>query len=409
MNDKQLADWIREQDPSREGPGEAVLLARAPVFKIRYTWDGDLTLGCDIGCDFCYYRWVPMSRGYIGTGRTRPIANADEMSAFLLSSKMFDEDTLLILGARGDMSMYPNEMQRFLEVFPSDNIILALHRPAADERVLRMFQDPRFRFGTTLTPGAYAAGWTPVSEEAQLFGLAMLVERGIDPDRISIEVGPLTADTLGGGLVLIRALGNLGFRHICVRGVSFGALGNSPEETKAERERLQRKRFLEREVPVAGGADGHKYYDLKNHLPDGAWERVLDVADLTGMVIHRRTYTFYRDVWGVRISKNRGNKVRISQEPTMPPGQVKKILAEYGLDATIVRNGDHYYASLPDHQVATEDLAMVIGARLDAAIIFNNYRRTTALADVRFYVENGLLDVEPFLGTDIISAIMECK
>ena len=407
MDDKTLAEWIRNQDLNREGPGEALLLARAPVFKVRYTWDGDLALGCTIGCVFCYYRWVPMSRAYIGTGALRPLASPDEMTAFLLDSRLFDENSLLILGARGDASMYPDDLLRFLEVFPGPNLILALHRPAADVHILHAFEDPRFRFGTTITPGAYERGWTSVVEGAQLSGLAWLVEQGVDPDRISIEVGPLTADTLPLGEAVLRRLRGIGFRHACVRGVSFGALGSTEEEAQAERKKLRRRGFLDGNIPAGAGAEGHKYYDVKNALPPDAPDHLAEVA--APMRLHRRTYTLYRDVWGVAVARNRSNRVRIPATPRMTPEEVEAILSDYGLRGTVTIAGDHYFVNLTDGQVATEDLAMTIGTRLDAAIIFDRYRRTAALSDIWFYHQHSLLAFWPFLDREVQEALREIQ
>jgi DNA repair photolyase len=46
------------------GYGEYLLLAEAPMFKRRYTVDGDVILGCTIGCEFCYYRMIDTTAPY---------------------------------------------------------------------------------------------------------------------------------------------------------------------------------------------------------------------------------------------------------------------------------------------------------------------------------------------------------
>jgi len=397
-------DLLR-MDPEMEGPGEALLLARSPVFKIRYTLDGDLEMGCTVGCIFCYYRWVPVSRPYFGTGRLRPMASPQEMTTFLLNSRLFDDNAVLILGARGDASMYPDDLLKFLEIFPGPNLVLALHRPAADEHILTAFEDPRFRFGTTITPMGLEKGWTPVSQEAQVAGLAMLMEAGVDPDRVSVEVGPIIPETVPQAADLLRRLQEIGLRHVCIRGVSYGALGSDPEEAAGERQKLQRVGFLPGQIRQGDGTDGHRYYELKNVLPDGALDRLSEAAG--GMRIHRRTYTLYRDVWGVRIAKNRANRVRIPSSPKMSPEEVQGILADYSLPGKVAVCDDHYFVELPPGDTATEDVAMVVGAQLDAAVIFNRYRRTAALRDVWFYYEQGLLDIGPYLGREMLKALAE--
>jgi len=40
--------------PNQVGFGEYLLLSHAPLFKRRYTVDGDVVLGCTHGCLFCY-------------------------------------------------------------------------------------------------------------------------------------------------------------------------------------------------------------------------------------------------------------------------------------------------------------------------------------------------------------------
>lgn len=100
--------------------GEEFLLAESPVFKRRYAYDGDLILGCAIGCRFCYYRQISASKDYIGTGRLKRLATPEEMVEFLKESKLFLPTDIIILGARGDASMYPHEVKRFLEIAGCD-------------------------------------------------------------------------------------------------------------------------------------------------------------------------------------------------------------------------------------------------------------------------------------------------
>ena len=128
--------------------GEEMLLALSPVFKRRYTHDGDLILGCRYGCEFCYYRWISASKDYIGTGRLKRLATPEQMVEFLKKSKLFLPRDILILGARGDASMYPQEVIDLLRLIKEDeyfrdNIILALHRaPASETMKLALLEYP---------------------------------------------------------------------------------------------------------------------------------------------------------------------------------------------------------------------------------------------------------------------------
>ncbi|MEM1520448.1 MAG: hypothetical protein QXK42_02805 [Candidatus Korarchaeum sp.] len=163
--------------------GEELLLATSPVFKRRYAHDGDLVLGCKMGCKFCYYRWIRASRDFIGTGKLKPLTTPRGMVEFLKGSKLFKGRDLLILGARGDASMYPRDLLRFMELtdgdpYFRDNIVLALHRAPATETILDCSGFRNFRFGTTITPRAFELGWTVVPEERQIERLKWLVESG---------------------------------------------------------------------------------------------------------------------------------------------------------------------------------------------------------------------------------------
>jgi len=66
--------------------GEELLLGTSPVFKRRYTHNGDFLLGCRIGCRFCYYRWIGASRDYIGTGKLKRLCKPEDMLEFIENS-----------------------------------------------------------------------------------------------------------------------------------------------------------------------------------------------------------------------------------------------------------------------------------------------------------------------------------
>lgn len=377
--------------------GEELLLARSPVFKRRYAHDGDLLLGCRIGCKFCYYRWISASRDYIGTGRLKRLASPEEMVEFLLNSKLFLPSDILILGARGDASMYPREVLEFLELISGDrsfrgNLVLALHRAPATRLVEEALGYENFRFGTTITPMGFKLQWTPVREDLQLLGLRRLLDAGVDPSKVSIEVGPLNSMNLQEGIKVLRELGSMGFKECIVRGVAFGTFG---VDRDAELRRLIDMGFIE--PKALREREDHEYYVVKNFLDAGVFERLQE--EVPGIRLHRYTYTFYRDVWGVPIAGNRKNRVRVRCPARHSEKHVKRVVEEYGLEVEDVeRRGDHYFVRLTSGQPATEDIAMTIGAELGEAIIFDRYRQTASLSDVKFYKERGLFYLYHFIG-----------
>lgn len=377
--------------------GEEMLLAVSPVFKRRYTHDGDLWLGCRYGCEFCYYRWISASKDYIGTEKLKRLTTPKQMVEFLKNSRLFLPKDILILGARGDASMYPQEVLEFLDLIKDDehfksNVILALHRgPASKLMEEALLKYPNFRFGTTITPKAYELGWTKIKEETQIAGLKRLLEAGIEPDRISIEIGPLNSENINEGIEVLKQLEKLGFKNAMVRGVAFGTFGVDRDK---ELKKMVELGFID--PPLLRAPEKHEYYVIKNFLTNEAYKKLQEMVPK--MKIHRHTYTYYREVWGVPIALNRDNKVRISEPTTHSEAEVKEIVEKYGLIVkSVSKKDDHYFIELPDDQTATEDIAMTIGAELESAVIFNNYRRTASLEDVKFYQENSLFYLDPFL------------
>jgi hypothetical protein len=407
VNQKEFELWIEyykslfrfsesEKTPEYTN-GEEMLLALSPVFKRRYTHDGDFMLGCYYGCEFCYYRWISASKDYIGTGKLKRLATPEQMVEFLKKSKLFLPKDILILGARGDASMYSKEILEFLELIKKDeyfkrNIVLALHRPPTTELMEQaLLKYPNFRFGTTITPKAYQLKWTKIKEKAQMAGLEKLLKAGIDPDRISIEVGPLNSENIEEGMRTLKELESLGFKNVMVRGVAFGTFGVDREK---ELKKMVELGFID--PSILESPEKHEYYVVKNFLTPDAYRKLQEIVPK--MKIHRHTYTYYREVWGVPIALNRDNKVRISEPTKYSEGYVKNIIEKYGLTPKIVvKKDDHYYVELPDNQVATEDIAMTIGAELESAVIFNNYRRTASLEDVKFYQKHSLFYLDPYL------------
>jgi DNA repair photolyase len=377
--------------------GEEWLLAVSPVFKRRYAHDGDLLLGCTIGCVFCYYRWISASRRYIGTGRLKRLATPEEMVSFLKGSRLFLPKDIIILGARGDASMYLNEMLEFTKLFHEDhffgdNLVLALHRAPVNRFIEEAMEYPRFRFGTTVTPKAYSLKWTSVREEDQLRGLKCLAEKGFDTGRVSIEVGPLNSLNFEDGMKVIERIADLGYRHVVVRGSSFGSFGVDRE---AELKKMLDLKFVTKEA-VEQAREKHEYYVVKNFLTPEAYRLIQD--RFPDVNVHRHTYTLYHGVWNVPIAGNRDNMVRVCFPLKHSVGHVRKTVEKYGiLVDDVEERGDHYFVKVGGIQPVTEDIAMTVGAELEAAVVFDKFRRTAAVEDVHFYRKHSLFHLNQYL------------
>jgi len=378
--------------------GEELLLAVSPVFKRRYTHDGDFLLGCKLGCQFCYYRWISASKDFIGTGRLKRLCTPDQMAEFLKGSKLFLPRDILILGARGDASMYSEEVLEFLEIVEDDkffdrNVVLILHRAPANETVLKCFDESEnFRFGTTITPKAFSLGWTVVPEEVQMEKLKWLVGCGVPTSKISVEVGPLNSLNMEAGVETLRELEEIGFRDVVVRGAAFGSFGVDRER---ELRKMLEMKFISEEM-LKSAKEDHEYYVVKNFLTPQAYSWLQD--QVPSLTVHRYTYTFYSGVWEVPVARNRRNEVRVGGIVNHSVKTVRKVVEKYGLEVRSVDvETDHYFVELDGDQPATEDIAMTVGAELQEAVLFDKYRQTASLSDVAFYRENGLFYLDPYL------------
>jgi len=176
-----------------------------------------------------------------------------------------------------------------------------------------------------------------------------------------------------------------------VRGVAFGTFGVDREK---ELQKMRDLGFIDPSIVPSSGS--HEYYVIKNFLTLEAYQKLQEMVPR--MKIHRHTYTYYQEVWNVPIAFNRDNQVRISQSTFHSPERVKDVVEKYGLKVkNVSKKDDHYFVELSGPQAATEDIAMTVGAELESAVIFDNYRRTASLDDVRFYRENSLFYLDPYI------------
>ncbi len=371
--------------------GEHYMLATAPFYKRRYTWDGDLKIGCNIGCKFCYYRWIDATVDYIGTGKLRHVATPEEAVQFLQTSKLFRKDRdIVMLCARSDGSMQVREITDFLKVFPYRNLVFILHRGYFGQKQLESWaNDARVVFCTTITPRANELGWTPIKEKRQLEGLKFLINNGVSPRRISVEVGPLNEENIDKGVQIIHALDNLDLEFFTYRGCSVGSFGVSVSE-----ENLQKMKFIKDQPKCA--PEGHVYYKMKNVLSKEVETKVLQAV--SSMRVHRFTGTLYRDEFGIDVAYNRNNRWRreLGQWERIDIVKLDAYLNWIGynpVDITVTEEG--YMVELPTTEIATEDVAMTVGAEFRTSVLFNNYRIAPTLGDVSFYAQNSLFHIKP--------------
>jgi len=374
-------------------PGPSV--KPAFFYKRRYTWDGDIILGCTIGCSFCYYRWINNTYMNFGRGKEglRRIGEPEEAVKFLEQSRLFaPKRDIIMLCARSDGSMQISEITRFLHAFKHSNWIFVLHRAPFSPRELEEWgKDDRVVYCTTITPKPPESGpfsWTPIRAEDQIEGIRFLIKNGIPHKRISLMLGPFNTNNVDAGVKLIKILGEMGFKFATYRGCSIGNFGVAPD-----RDRLRQEGFLDGFQDESSAPEGHDYYKMKNWLAPEVEEKLLQAGKEAGMRLYRFTGELYKNEYGVPIAYNRHNHWRREL------GQWKKIeikpLFEYlrwlGYHPISIQETEEgYFVELPENEVATEDVAMTVGAEFETSVLFNNYRIAPSLSDLRFYAQNRL-------------------
>ncbi len=358
------------------GFGEYLLLKSSPIFKRRYAADGDLILGCTIGCSFCYYRMIDATAPFIGTGVLKRLATPEEFAEVVANSKLISERSLVIMGARGDASMYPDEVPKVLEAAERLRVrakFLALRRAPYDRAVaehLAAFDN--IYYGTTITPKAREVG-TPVSEERQLDGLRFVADF---PHRVSIEVGPINlrnVDVLKG---ILKSLKDLGWDAAIYRGVSAGSWGI---DRSAVLNKLLKSGFLTEEQ--VRRAKQSYFYAVKNDLDAALEAAAVEAFKDVGIKPYRHTGQFYAERWGVPVAKTRHNKVRIdvlkcTKAVEYPGRDLRSELEKLGyVDAEIELGEEHgvRVARVKTSVPITEDVAMYLGEVTGFAVLADNY------------------------------------
>lgn len=365
----------------------------AAFYKRRYTWDGDLIMGCTIGCDFCYYRWINNSVDTIGKGRKglRQIATPQQAVQFLEQSRLFKaERDIVMLCARSDGSMQVDEIAEFLRVFPHQNPVFILHRAPFGTRQLNNWgNDKRAIFCTTITPVSPEFQGSPIKPPEQMAGLRRLLEAGIPAKRISVMLGPLNSNNVAGGVKLIEELAEMGIEFLTYRGCSIGNFGVTPEN-----DRLRKVGFLDGGQDEKSGPKGHDYYKMKNWLAPEVQDAILCAASENDVRVHRHTGTLYRDEFGMPVPYNRNNRSRsgeLGPWQKVNPKRIGEYVRGLGYNPLSVRETEEgYLIELPENEIATEDVAMTVGCEFETSVLFNNHRIAPALSDLQFYAKNHL-------------------
>ncbi len=358
------------------GFGEYILLKSSPIFKRRYAADGDLILGCTIGCVFCYYRMIDATAPFIGTGALKRLAAPEEFAEVVANSKLISERSLVIMGARGDASMYPDEVPKVLEAAERLGVrakFLALRRAPYDKAVaehLATFDN--IYYGTTITPKAHKVG-TPVSERRQLDGLRFVADFS---HRVSIEVGPINLRNIDALKGVLKALRDLGWDAAIYRGVSAGSWGI---DRSAVLNRLLKAGFLTEEQ--VRRSEQSYFYVVKNDLDAALEAAVVEAFKDAGIKPYRHTGQFYAERWGVPVAKTRHNKVRTdvleyAKAVEYPGRSLRSELEKLGYaDAEIELREERNVkiAKVMTSTSITEDVAMYLGEVTGLAVVADNY------------------------------------
>lgn len=399
-------DAMSQAAPGQIINGEHLLLGGQPergilpayFSKKRYVWDGEPEyIGCAIGCEFCYYRWIDTTADTIGKGRQglRRIGDPQGAVQFLQDSRLFtpDEDVVLLC-ARSDGSMQVESLAQFLTAFPYRNLVLILHRGYFGPRQLEAWgSDERAISCTTLTPSGPDLAWTPIQVERQLQGIQFLLQNGVPTHRISVMLGPINRNNVDADVVLMEQLADLGFGFLTYRGCSVGNFGVAPDN-----QGLRDIGFLDGGQDEHAAPGGHDYYTMKNWLAPEVEEQILAAGERLGLRLYRHTGKLYRDEYGVAVAYNRNNRWRRSLGAfgEADPAAIQDAVTALGFHPLHVdRTDEGYLVTLPDAEYATEDVAMTVGARFRTCVIFNNHRIAPTLDDLRFYAQNHLMPVSP--------------
>jgi hypothetical protein len=395
------------------GYGEYLLLADAPMFKRRYTIDGDVILGCTIGCEFCYYRMIDTTAPYIGTGKLRRLVTPEEFAESVANSRLVSEKSLVILGARGDASMYPQEIPKVLDTAEKLGVkakFLALRRAVYDKTVREQLETyQQIFYGTTITPRAKETG-TPVQDTMQLNGLKNVADYN---DRVSIEIGPITPHNIDGVRQILLSLKDMGWKSAIYRGVSVGAWNI---QRNVIVEKLLKLRFLTEEQAKKAMEHSSSYgYGVKNDLDELLENAVRKAFEEIGITAYRHTGQFYADVWKIPVALTRGNKIRqnvlqFTKNVNYPRKKLDDVLSFLGYEDLEINWSEEMnirVAYVKSKIPLTEDVLTYLGEVTGVAVIAENYLPSPDGKTLKHYLKYDFLAMPDRIKKSIFSKLGE--
>jgi len=380
------------------GYGEYLLLAEAPMFKRRYTANGDIMLGCTIGCDFCIYRMIDTTIPYFGTGELKRLATPEEFAESVSNSRLISERSLVIMGARGDASMYPNDIPKMLNTAEKLGLttkFLALRRAILDKTVKHQLADyPQLYYGTTITPKAIETG-SPVPDYLQLKGLQNVTDF---LNKVSIEVGPVTPNNIDAVKGILKELKDMGWEKAMYRGVTVGSWG---VERKEAVEKMIKLGFITPEQAKQALESPEYFYGVKNNLDSLMEKAIQNMFEEVGLKAYRYAGQFYADNWDLPVPLTRRNKIRSDileyakkvQYPNKDLEQQLDYLGYYDHDVKWSNEHGIRVAYVNTKIPITEDVAMYLGEVTGVAIIATNYLHSPNKEVLKHYLKYSFLGI----------------
>jgi len=132
---------------------------------------------------------------------------------------------------------------------------------------------------------------------------------------------------------------------------------------------------------------------MKNWLAPEIEDQLLRAGERAGVRLYRFTGTLYKGEYGVSVAYNRNNRWRreLGQWGRVEISKLDAYLRWLGFHPISIRETEGgYWVELPENEIATEDVAMTVGAEFRTSVLFNRHRIAPTLGDLRFYAANHL-------------------
>jgi len=389
--------------------GENFLLLHTPFFKQRYSISVNFYVGCRISCEFCYYKMSKLTETlFRPNSRLRKVGDAETLLRILKEATLISPAPITAC-ASSDASMPENrkELEKLFKKLPSEYKVFMLHRPPWTKQEIDLFKDyPNAIFSTTITPLAYEKEWNRIKDNSQIQGLKRIRESGVPPERISVELGPITRENFEASIEIARRLYEEGIvKYVTIRGVSLGSYDEIGDLTN---EKLIRENFIERDEyekqkKTYRYYDGkeekpHEFYIVKNYIPKELLNEFYEKVP-KGLSVHRITPTLYKEEFGYPISLSRNNKPRKELverygkvKPT--PEEIKRVLNLLekltGMKGSAVLTEEFLFIK---GVRATEDVAHRVGREILYPIVFEDYTNLPTMEDLKLPAYREILEI----------------